>query len=467
MCGVIGLVSRVADAAEDIYAGLWSLQHRGKESAGIATFDGSKYFVKKDMGTVEIVFGDQALISLKGQSGIGHVRYSTTGGSTIDNAHPIEGFFRGSPFWVAHNGNLVGVEKIKNECAALGYVFQTNTDTEMIAALICYSQKEKFEDALKEALSLVKGTYALTVLYKNNVYGARDKTGNRPLCIGFGRGIFVLASESATCDVLGVEFLRDVYPGEIVTLNKDPFCVQFDKILEPPQLHINNQKPCLFEYVYFLRPDSIFNGRRAQLVREEMGKRLWQESKVSADIVVAIPDSGNFAASGVSQESGLPLVAALFRSHYVGRTFIEPLHERREKGLRIKLNIIPELVSGKRVVVVDDSIVRSTVIKRVIKMLREAQAKEIHVRVSSPPYKYPCYYGIDTYKVGEKLIASRLGDIEEIRKEIGADSLAYLSLDSLKKAVSQFRNDELNKENFCDACFSGNYHIPIKENPSD
>jgi len=463
MCGVLGLVAKAEEAAEDIYAGLWSLQHRGKESAGIATFNGSAYFVKRGMGTVEVVFGNDALASLKGQSGIGHVRYSTTGGSTIENAQPVEGNFRGGSFWIAHNGNLVRTEKIRKDCEEKGYIFKTATDTEIIAALIHYSEHNKFLEALKEALSKVEGTYALTVLYKNDVYGARDKSGNRPLSIGFGRGILVFTSESSSCDVLAVQVLRDVYPGELVILRQDPFCVQFDKISNPPQVGFSCQKPCIFEYVYFLRPDSVFMNRRVQLVREEMGRRLWRESKVSADIVVAVPDSGNFAASGVAEESRLPLVSALFRSHYVGRTFIEPLHERREKGLRIKLNIIPELVVGKRVVVVDDSIVRATVIKRVIKMLREAGAKEIHVRISSPPYRYPCYYGIDTYKVGEKLVAARHeNDVEAIRKEIGADSLAYLSMMSLKGAIAEAREDGLGKNNFCDACFSGNYHIPIK-----
>jgi amidophosphoribosyltransferase len=271
----------------------------------------------------------------------------------------------------------------------------------------------------------------------------------------------VIASESATCDVLGIEFLREVYPGEFVVLSKNTFSLLSDKLSEPFSETIKNQKPCIFEFVYFLRPDSKMNSRRAQLVRKEMGKALWREAPVEADIVISVPDSGNFAAAGVAEEARLPLEDAFFRSHYVGRTFIEPLQERREKGLRIKLNIVPELIAGKRVVVVDDSIVRSTVIKRVVQMLRHAGAKAIHVRISSPPYAFPCYYGKDTYRVKDELIAKRCGgDIEIIRQEIGADSLHYLSLGALKRAVIGASGD-LTESNFCDACFSGNYHIPI------
>ncbi|KKS38953.1 MAG: amidophosphoribosyltransferase [Candidatus Sungbacteria bacterium RIFCSPLOWO2_12_FULL_41_11] len=465
MCGILGIVSESGEVSQDIYAGLWSLQHRGKEGAGIATYDGNVYHEKRGMGTVEVVFGGEVLSGLLGKIGIGHVRYSTAGGSTLENVQPIQGLFKSVPFWIAHNGNLTNTKKLRQECVKQGYFFRTTTDTEIIASLIYFNESFGFEEALYRALSRVEGTYALVVLYKDVIYGMRDLTGNRPLVYGEGRGIKVLASESATCDVLGMKYLFDVRPGEIIVMKQGSLSGAYgDQMFCSTAEAFQKQKFCVFEYVYFLRPDSIFDGRRAQRVREEMGRNLWRESAVDADIVVPVPDSGNFAACGLAKEAGLPIEMALFRSHYVGRTFIEPLQERREKGMRIKLNVIPELVEGKRVVVVDDSIVRSTVIKRVINMLREAGAREIHTRISSPPYKYPCYYGIDTYRVENELIAKRLnGDVEAIRKEIGADSLHYLSLEGLRRSVMEVPGNKLKANNFCDACFSGNYHIPLKD----
>ena len=470
MCGIIGAISENGGVAQDIYPGLWSLQHRGKESAGIITYDGQKYHKKKDMGTVEVVFGNDALLGLAGGAGIGHVRYSTTGPNSAENIQPVEGSFRSIPFWIGHNGNFTNTEELRAECESKGYYFKTTTDTEVLAALIFLhglGGQKSFEYALKLSLKKIEGTYSIVVLYKNTVSGVVDPTANRPLVYGEGRGLRVLASESAACDVLGIKYLRDVGPCELIILQTTPTYLQRDHIGDHADDSSLKQKFCIFEYVYFLRPDSKFDGRRAQSTREEMGKRLWKESPVSADIVVPIPDSGNFAASGLATEAGLPFVMAFFRSHYVGRTFIEPIQERREKGLRIKLNIIPELVAGKRVVIVDDSIVRSTVIKKVIAMLREAGAKEIHVRISSPSYTHPCHYGIDTYRVKNELIAKRHGgNSEAIREEIGADSLHHLSLEGLKESVWVSRDKTVSrfgKEQMCDACFSGTYHIPIKE----
>ena len=459
MCGIVGMVS-TQEVSKRLYLGLWSLQHRGKESAGIVTYDGITYHEQREMGTVEVALdGQKKLSCLRGKSGIGHVRYSTTGGSSIENVQPIVGSFRGVPFWIAHNGNLVNVEEWKPSCEELGYSFCTTTDTEVIAALIHFSQKPNFESALVEALKKISGTYSLVILYLNTVYGVRDASGNRPLIYGCNptKDTFMLASETATCDVLGFKFVREICPGEIFKLGGSFLS---SSVADLPQ---SEKKFCLFEYIYFQRPDSILMGRRIQLAREAMGRALWFEQPVDADIVVAVPDSGNAAAKGLAKASGLSLEDAFLRSHYIGRTFIEPIKDQREEKLRIKLNIIPEIVAGMRVVVVDDSIVRATVAKRVVQMLREAGAAEIHFRVSSPPYQYPCYYGIDTYKVVDDLVAKRhAGDIELIRKEIGADSLYHLSLEGVKKAVIAVGVEPLAQGDFCDACFTGDYQIGSK-----
>lgn len=466
MCGILGVVAENAEVNQEIYTGLWSEQHRGQESAGIVTYDGVGYHEKRAMGTVDIALRND-LGPLLGRVGIGHVRYSNTGGSTIENAQPIEGVFRSVPFWIAHNGNLTNFEELRQECLDRGYFFRTTTDTEVIAALTYFNEDHNFEDALRQTLLRLKGTYSLVLLYKDTVYGIRDKSGNRPLVYGEGRGIRVLASESVSCDVLGIKYITDVYPGEMFTLKgSEPYSC-FDPATNRVNDFLKNQKFCIFEYVYFKRPDSIFDGRRIKAPQIQMGRNLWRESPVEADCVIPVLDSGKFAAVGLSLESGLPIEEALFRSHYVGRTFIEPIQERREKGLRIKHNPITEDIEGKRIVVVDDSIIRSTTMKRVVVMLREASAKEVHVRISSPPYRHPCYYGIDTYRVKDELIAKRLnGDVEAIRQEIGADSLYYISLEGLKRSVVEASGptSHIGMTNFCDACFSGDYYIPISIN---
>lgn len=451
MCGIVGVLSSAGSAAPDIYAGLWSLQHRGKESTGIVTWNGSDYEETRKMGTVDAAMSHNALEAHTGFIGIGHVRYSTTGSSEAANIQPVEGVFRGKRFWVAHNGNLVNTNGLRNRLAQEGYTFRTNTDTELIVALIATTSRASFEEALREAIASVEGTFSLVVLFQNKIYGARDATGNRPLVIGAGRGITVLASESAACDVLGVPVLRDIGAGEMVVLDGE-FHNWYQLVRGD-----HEERMCIFEFVYFLRPDSRFGGIRAQRARERMGRTLAKEHPADADVVVPVPDSGNFAAFGYAAGSGIPLELGLFRSHYVGRTFIEPLQRRRTRGLRIKLNPIPEIMAGRRVVLVDDSIVRATVMRGVISMVRDVGAREVHVRISSPPYHYPCYYGIDTNKIQDELIASRCGgDIDRIRREIGADSLGYLSLDGLKGAIT-----ENGSAQFCDACFSGTYHIPV------
>ncbi|MFA4873508.1 MAG: amidophosphoribosyltransferase [Patescibacteria group bacterium] len=460
MCGIVGIVSNDKEVARDLYIANWGQMTRGKESSRIVTFDG-QYHVIGGMGTPDIVFrGEGILKTLKGKSGIGHDRYSTTGGSNAHNIQPIEGMFNGTPFWLAHNGNLVSYQQIKEKCERKGYLFKTSTDTEVLAALIYFSGKKSFREALKKALQQIQGTYSLVTLYKNQVMGVCDPSGNRPLIYGSGAGINLLASESAICDVLGIKYIRDIPPGELVAFhdgNKEN--IELISLFAPKEEH-----PCIFEFLYFLRPDSKWHNRRCQIVRESMGAILWSEQSVVADMVIPVPDSGNAAAVGYAHAAQLPLVFALFRYHGVGRTFIEPLQGMRDESLRIKLNVIPELVRGKSVVVVDDSEVRGTVIKRVIKLLIDAGAKEVHVRIASPPYMHPCYYGIDTYRVKDELIAMRHdGNVEMIRQEIGASSLGYLSLAGLKRAIIEGGSDDLSETSFCDACFTGKYHIPIED----
>ncbi len=459
MCGIIGIASNGAEIRRDLYLGVWAQMNRGQESAGMVTFDG-KYHIAKGMGTPDIVFGGNVLETLIGTHGIGHARYSTTGESSENNIQPIEGSFGSVPFWISHNGNLVRYQKVREECKDRGYFFKTTTDTEVIAALIFYSQSNTIEDAVIEALKRVEGTYSLVIIYKNKILGIRDPSGNRPLIIGRGRGIHVLASESAVCDVLGISYLRDVKPGELVILpNND------SSIIESATLLPNaTQKNCIFEFVYFLRPDSIFNGRRCHIARSKMGEILWNEHPVKVDIIVPVPDSGYAAAIGFARASGIDLEPALFRFHGVGRSFMEPVQALRDDNIHIKLNVIPELVRGRIIALIDDSIVRGTVTRKVVKMLLAAGAREVHIRVASPLYMHPCFYGIDTYRVRNELIAMRYnGDTEAIRQEIGATSLAYLSLAGLKRAIIESGENNLTEENFCDACFTGKYHIPIED----
>lgn len=456
MCGIVGIISREEPAAPWVYAGLWSVQNRGQESAGIATWDGKEYREIRGMGTVGQVFNDKILTQLDGRAGIGHVRYSTAGSSTLQNAQPIAGEFRGEKFWIAHNGNLPGAGTLRKELLNCGYKFTTSpeTDTEVIAAGISLSPKTSFEDALHETLGRIRGTYCLAILHKDKVYGVRDQTGNRPLLVGRGDKHMMLASESAAFDTLSIPLARDVAPGETVMLDQATHNWCTIRRLKP------EPQPCIFEYVYFLRPDSVWDGTLAYEVRETMGKFLWRDYPVEADAVVAVPDSGNPAGAGLSGESGIPLVGALFRFHYAGRTFTGPIQEARLKRIRLKLNVIPKLVAGKRLIVVDDSIVRANVTLRVVEMLRRAKAKEIHLRITSPPYLHPCHYGIDTGRVAGELISARhKGDVEKIRREIGADSLRYLSLERLAEAVGR------KVDSVCTACFSGKYHIPLSQPP--
>lgn len=432
MCAVSGAVISQGQIAEELRLSLFLMQSRGQESSGIAIKNEFGYWNVRKMGLVDDVFN--APLRVEGKSGIGHNRYSTTGKSTIENAQPIEGLsFQGEPVWLAHNGNLVNTAELKAVCVARGYRFSTSTDTEIIAALIHFSRATTFIEALKEALRRVEGTYALIALHGGMVYGARDPTGNRPLILGQGRNMLFLCSESAVCHGMRLQFVREVSPGEIITLHQDTLSYTSDVISEPLAQCQENQKPCIFEYVYLSRPDSMLNNGRIQMVRARMGERLWRETPVEADVIVPTLDSGMGLSIGLARASGLPLTLGLFRFHYVGRTFIEPTDEKRDAFLRVKLNIIPEEIQGKRVVLGDDSLVRGKTMKKLVAMLMDDGAKEVHVRIGSPPYAYPCHYGINTNEIKDELAARRNnGDIEKIRQEIGATSLHFLSLEGMK-----------------------------------
>ncbi|HEY4497766.1 MAG TPA: hypothetical protein VJC20_03380 [Candidatus Paceibacterota bacterium] len=479
MCGIAGILSNGNDVVQDLILAGRAQNHRGKESAGLVVGCGGLYQEQKGMGTVEQVFGRNGAHYLSGDVGLVHVRYSTAGGSLLCAAQPTEGTFQGKQFWLAHNGSLVRWEKCARECQRQGYQFTTGaltdrvasiSDSEVIVALISLSSRTTFLEAIQDVLSRVEGTYSLVLLYDDVLYGVRDATGNRPLVIGRGRGITGIFSESATCTVLNIQREDEVKAGTVVEVRKATYPEQCHwRVVGSVPFSASDTekmtKPCLFEFIYFLRPDTKFHERRVQLVREEMGAELWREHPFKADLTIPVPDSGNAAARGYAQAGSLLFHPnALFRFHYSGgRTFIE-LHDKRDLGLRIKLTVIPELTEGKSIVVVDDSVVRATALKRVAYILRtEGRAREVHGRIASPPYAHPCFYGIDTYRIAGELVAERQrGDIAAIAKEIGLDSLEYLSLNGCKRSVLRVQGDRLSLDNFCDACFSGNYHIPVK-----
>ncbi len=456
-----------APVVYDLFLGNRAQQNRGKESAGLATFDGIEYHVHRGMGRAEVAFKDCDLTQFPGTAGISHVRYSTTGASTLANAHPIESVFNGEPFFIAHNGNLVNISELERICTDRGYSENNSkefspTDTSFIAALIASSSCNIFEDALVETLHLLKGTFSMVVLYRGTVYGIRDSSGNRPLTIAYGRGVVLFASESAIATTLNLRARYEVDPGGILAVSPSvypdaPICRVVGKLPE------NKKALCVFEHIYFLRPDSMFDGMRAQLVREALGRELWEEYKnrVSADVVISVPDSGNAAAQGFSSASGIPRVDGLIRHHEAGRTFND-LYDRRELGLQIKFGIIPEHIVGKRIFVVDDSLVRATTIKKIIRLLKKAGAIETHVMISSPLYTDPCYYGIDTYRVKNELAARRhFGNTESICDEIDANSLYYLSVEGVNRALIKVSGLPNCHTKYCFACFTGKYPIPL------
>ncbi|MFH1386265.1 MAG: amidophosphoribosyltransferase [bacterium] len=448
-CGIFGVFNFTADSpAKSVYYGLYALQHRGQESAGIAVSDGNDINCHKGMGLVNQVFSEEILRSLKGTIAIGHVRYSTTGSSILENAQPIVIHTRYGPLAVAHNGNLVNAGELRQELKDKGISFLGTTDSEVLAAMVAASKKEKLEDALIDTLKQARGAYSLLAMTKDKIIAARDPNGIRPLCLGkLGRG-YVLSSETCGLDILGAQFVRDVGNGEIVIIDNEGISSRTWGFEEQEAL-------CAFEYIYFARPDSVLNGRNVYETRFQMGKCLAKEHPVDADVIIPVPESGVPAAIGYAAESKIPYGEGLIKNRYIGRTFIQPTQEIRDLGVKIKLNPIRDAVRGQKVVIVDDSIVRGTTSRQIVKLVREAGAREVHVRVSSPPNINSCFYGINTPTRAE-LIAANLS-VEGIRKYLEADSLGYLSLKDLVRSIS------LPNKGLCLACLNGEYPVKIPE----
>lgn len=442
-CGVFGIYGH-PEAANLTYLGLYALQHRGQESAGIVSSDGKTHHVHKGMGLVADIFSKEQLKKLPGYMAIGHNRYSTTGASLSKNIQPfVVDCIRGS-IAIAHNGNLVNAYRIRKELESNGAIFQSTMDSEVIVHLLAMSKKKELAEGAVDALKRVKGAYSLLLLNEKELIGIRDPHGFRPLSLGKKDGAYVLVSETCALDLIEGEFIRHIEPGEMVVIN--------EKGIESYKPFASvNLAHCIFEYIYFSRPDSLVFGKNVHFVRKNLGRELAKETHIEADIVIPVPDSGVPAALGYSDESGIPFDMGLIRNHYVGRTFIEPRQSIRHFGVKIKLNAVKELLQGKRVVVVDDSIVRGTTSRKIVKMIRHAGAKEIHMRISSPPTAYPCFYGIDTPTRNELIAATH--SLEEIRKYLTADSIGYLSVKGLLKTVHP------DEGKFCTACFTGNYPI--------
>ncbi len=443
-CGIFGIFNH-PEASNLTYLGLYALQHRGQEACGIVSSDGENLHTHKAMGLVADVFGDQNTFSkLPGSAAIGHVRYSTAGSSVIKNTQPIMVEYSRGAIAVAHDGNIVNAQLIRSELEAYGSIFQTSMDTEIIVHLLATARDDSLVERITTALERIEGAYCLLFLTESRMIAVRDPYGFRPLCIGKLGQSYVVASESCALDLIEAELIRELEPGEMIVIDKNGMssCMPWKKV--KPQ-------PCIFEFVYFARPDSFIFGKNVYMVRKQMGRQLAREHGIEADLVIAVPDSGVPAAMGYAEEAGLPFELGLIRNHYVGRTFIEPQQSIRHFGVKIKLNPVREILKGKRVVIIDDSIVRGTTSRKIVKMVRNAGASEVHMRISSPPTSYPCYYGIDTPNRKELISASH--SIDEIRKYITADTLGYLSHEGLTEAVGE------ENSSYCTACFSGDYPI--------
>jgi amidophosphoribosyltransferase len=448
-CGIFGIFGH-PEAANLTYLGLHALQHRGQESAGIVSADGDRLYPHKAMGLVSEIFDAPVLATFKGDTAIGHVRYSTTGGSHVRNAQPFAVDFSLGSIALAHNGNLVNAMDLRYALEQRGSIFQSSMDTEVVVHLIATSRLPSLQDRIREALGLLKGSYSMLFLTPKAIFAARDPLGVRPMCLGRIKDAWVVASETSALDLIEGTYVRDVEPGELVIL--DGSGMQSVRFAEPaPHRH------CIFEFIYFARPDSYIFGREVYGVRKDLGRELAREHPVEADMVMSVPDSGTVAALGFAEGRGIPFEMGLIRSHYVGRTFIEPQQHIRHFGVKLKLNPVRKFIEGKRVVVVDDSIVRGTTSRKLVKMVRAAGAREVHVIISSPPTVCPCFYGIDT-PTRQELIASS-HSVDEVRKYITADSLGYLSVAGLHRAVGSGGNG------FCDACFTGNYPIKFDDHP--
>jgi len=447
-CGIFGIYGPGLDVASLTYYGLYALQHRGQESAGIAVSDGQTIQLQKNMGLVAEVFNEDSLAKLRGHIAIGHVRYSTSGASSLINAQPLSFHYLRGMVALAHNGNLTNADELRYSLGATGSVFQSTSDTEVIVNLIALYGQNTIEEALMKCMIDIKGAYSEVVMAENKLIGMRDPLGIRPLCLGKLGESYVIASESCALDTVGALFEREVEPGEIVIIDEQG-------VHSIKTMTAAHKALCIFELVYLARPDSVINGEAVTIARREMGRQLAKECQVEADVVIPVPDSGTAAAVGYAEASGIPFKEGLMKNRYIGRTFIQPSQRMRDIAIRLKLNPIRQVLNGQKVALVDDSIVRGTTSKKLVQMLREAGVKEVHMLISSPPILYSCFYGIDTSARSELIAAQN--ELEEIRKYIGADSLHYLSLDGLFAAVKGTAKD------FCTACFNGSYPVEVPE----
>lgn len=455
MCGVFGIFNN-KNAAQLTYYALYALQHRGQESAGIVVSDeGEVHTSHKGLGLVAEVFNEEIIQTLKGTAAIGHVRYSTTGINSLQNVQPIFFKYRRGNLAMAHNGNLVNAHQLRNHLERQGSIFQATSDTEVVAHLIARSGYENTEDAVKESMSMIKGSYAMLFLSDTKLIAVRDPNGIRPLSLGKLNGSYVVSSETCAFDTIGATFIRDIEPGEILMITKDG--LKSDRLTS-----FSKKATCVFEYIYFARPDSDVEGINVHTARKQLGMKLFQEAPVIADVVTGVPDSSISAAIGFAEEAGIPYELGLIKNRYIGRTFIQPSQELRERGVRLKLNAVRKVVEGKRVVMIDDSIVRGTTSGRIVSMLREAGASEVHVRISSPPVTHSCHYGIDTSAKDELIAANK--SIEEIRQHIGADSLSYLSAEGMISTLGEHVENygpAGSCAGYCEGCFTGSYPTEI------
>jgi len=442
-CGVFGVYAPGSDVARLAYFALYALQHRGQESAGIATCENGHIMTLRDLGLVSQVFDETKLRALTGSMAVGHVRYSTTGSSAWENAQPVYRSDR-REVALAHNGNLINAVELHEELSARGVAFRSTSDSELIAAMLSTHEADTLADALEDVMPRLEGAFSTVVMTNDAVVAFRDGAGLRPLALGQVGDRYCVASESCAFDIIGARFLRDVQPGEMVSLS--------ERGIETRQIITGERRSfCVFEHIYFARPDSLLEGNRTQVSRRKMGEILWREAPVVADVVIAVPDSGNPAAAGYAKASGITRDDGLIKNRYVARTFIQPGQELRKHGLRMKFNPLPEVVRGKRIVVVDDSIVRGNTTRQIVSMLRDAGATEVHMRISAPPIRYPCHYGIDMSTSEEMVAHDR--SVEDVARELGCDSLAYLSLQGVYEAIRSTRATH------CDACFTGEYPL--------
>ena len=452
-CGVFGIYVNEKDdisPAHETHTALYALQHRGQEACGIAVNNNGVIRCHKDLGLVNTVFNQEILDQMPGNMAIGHVRYSTTGDTSRENAQPISITHVKGNLAVAHNGNLVNAMELRRQIELTGGIFRSSNDTEVLTYIIVRERLQcgSIEEAVKRTMSVIQGAYSLVIMSPRKLIAARDPKGFRPLCIGKLQNSYVFASESCALDAMGAEFIRDVEPGELCVVENGELRSEHCGIHVP-------SSSCVFEYIYFARPDSVIDGASVELARQEAGRYLAMENPVEADVVIGVPDSGIPAAIGYAKYSGIPYGVGLIKNRYIGRTFIQPGQDKRERSVRIKLNALKEAISGKRVIMVDDSIVRGTTCAHLVKLIRDAGAKEVHMRISAPPFRHPCFFGTDI--PDRELLIAHNRTVEEIREIIGVDSLGYLSLEATHKIAIG------SKRTFCDACFSGHYSIPVPE----